>query len=232
MVGKRNTVPFLRRIEIAKRAVKNYYFGEKYTPSAADTDDLTYVFGDDTRQLETLLPEDVATILSVATLSGSYHSEKKTAIDAAKRLRHRLDLLQSERDMSVTLGLGPKPFCAITDAETIRLRSFLDSDWAKVGSIANVVFSEEEAEKRRQRLHHKLETTGVTSRCKCCRYEKHAPRHAARKTCRNMTTSGDRFWEDDDLKVDDDVAAEFAHDSCAGDEEKGVDNNAIHDDQI
>ncbi|EQC30106.1 hypothetical protein SDRG_12165 [Saprolegnia diclina VS20] len=201
----------LARLAKIKQAVGPRMDVFHFAPSQADADDLALVLESDAT-LETLSQADAARLRSLAAQHGSFGEEKQAKIAAATRLCYRLDHVEREFEICESLGLGRKVLRAINEQERVRLRAHLESPWAKVTSMDDVVFSEEEAAKRRLRILHKLEAKGTTSRCKCCTYRKHAPRYSARKDCRDVTRLRVGDWATEDNEIDDDVADAFLDD--------------------
>ncbi|KDO21112.1 hypothetical protein SPRG_13818 [Saprolegnia parasitica CBS 223.65] len=201
----------LARLDKIKQAVAPRMEVFHFVPSVADADDLALVLESDAA-LETLSRTDAARLRSLAALHGSFGDDKQAKIAAAARLCYRLEHVEREFEICESLGLGRKVLRAINAQERVRLRAQLDSPWAKVSSMDDVVFSEEEAAKRRLRILHKLEAKGTTRRCKCCTYRKHAPRYTSRKDCRDVTRLRVRDWATEDNDIDDDVANAFCHD--------------------
>ncbi|KDO22942.1 hypothetical protein SPRG_11786 [Saprolegnia parasitica CBS 223.65] len=96
--------------------------------------------------------DDMALVLKacVVTTLEELSAADTTRLDKLVRRVHIFSPYR-ERDMCEALGLGRKPFCAITDAEKIPLRFLIGSDWKDVKSVADVACSVSEAQKRHQR---------------------------------------------------------------------------------
>ncbi|KDO21614.1 hypothetical protein SPRG_13299 [Saprolegnia parasitica CBS 223.65] len=212
----------IHRIQCAQRIM--WYNGEeKYNFDSQDIDDLALVFGIcDATTLEELSAAD-KTRLDKLVLN--VHNMAQSKQRAIWRVHRRFAMLERERDMCEALGLGRKPFCAITEAEKIPLRFLIGSDWKDVKSVADVACSVSEAQKRHQRTLWRIQVRGITKRCTCCRYYKHAPRYTLRRDCRDVTQFDARtHWEDEDMAIDDDVARAWDEEASVLDDEDDDDD--------
>ncbi|KDO21616.1 hypothetical protein SPRG_13300, partial [Saprolegnia parasitica CBS 223.65] len=201
---------------------------EKYNFDSQDVDDMALVLK--ACEATTLEELSAADTTRLDKLVRRVHTKLQVLQVVILRLQRRLAMLDRERDMCEALGLGRKPFCAITDAEKIPLRFLIGSDWKDVKSVADVACSVSEAQKRHQRTLWRIQVRGITKRCTCCRFYKHASRYTLRRDCRDVTRFDTQsHWEDEDMAIDDDVARAWDEEASVLDDDDDDDDDLTHD---